>query len=102
LQRRLRSALHELDRVLWPEAVEGAALLGLPELSELLRGAAAPLGVPYPGDREHRASVFDLLPEEYDDYWDRFDTAFYDLMAPMTESMLEYIEAHPDEFYTDP
>jgi hypothetical protein len=87
---------------LWPESLDGADLLGLPELSEVLRGAAAPLGMPYPRDRDLRETIFDLLPETYDEYWDPFDAAFYDLMGPMTASMLSYIERHPEEFYVDP
>jgi hypothetical protein len=87
---------------LWPEAVEGAELLDLPRLAQVLHEAAAPFGQPYPRDRELRESILDLLSEDYDDYWDPFDAAFYDLTDRMTAAMLDYIDANPAEFYVDP
>lgn len=40
--------------ILAPEAIEGFETIGMPELASLVRAAAAPLGSPYPRDRDER------------------------------------------------
>ena len=83
---------------LWPEAVAGAEIVGVPELSDLLRRAARPLGEPYPRERARRESLFDLLPDTYDDFWVSLDDRFDELIDGTTRAMLDYIERHPEEF----
>jgi hypothetical protein len=40
--------------VLAPEAIEGYRAIGMPNLAALLKGAASPLGSPYPRNRDER------------------------------------------------
>ena len=62
-----------------PEAVDGFAAIGMPEVSTLIANAMRKLGEPYPGEKEERVEIVGARDNRMD--FDELDRAFYDLAA---------------------
>jgi hypothetical protein len=106
--------------VLFPEAIEGFKLIGMPQLASVLETAGTPLGSPYPRDREARwdallatsrleageiEQIFQKNPNLYLAYlkvtesldWDTLNKQFYKLI----ESENGGFEVAADRYATD-
>jgi hypothetical protein len=80
---------------LWPEALEGAHVLRLPE-ERILRDAISlfPGKEPALGQRERRQQLARIRQTKLD----RLDDRFYALRG-RHEQIRRYIDSHPDEFF---
>lgn len=90
---------------LFPEAVEGAALLGGAELSAIFGDAASVLPDPWLRDKQARRRHLNLLTEDEVELLRACSERFFALnesSAGDLNSLYEaYIEMHPQEFFLD-
>jgi hypothetical protein len=89
---------------LWPEAIEGARLLGASEYEAILRAA----GSVFPGgrpsrNRAERQEVVDHLSAADSDRLSDLDNRFFALLDDRERTLSlyfkRYIDRHPDEFF---
>lgn len=89
------------------DAVAGARLIGAHEIAEVIEKSLEVFGDQgLIADNDERRSFIDSLSEQETDALDALNEPFFEIMrrdsgAHLAGKEAEYIEAHPDEFFTD-
>jgi hypothetical protein len=83
--------------IVWRDAADGLAEMGLDEFHDIIRQSAKRLGGSPPFDQDEREELLDTLRPDFKDLDDRFYAA--DRAVDLTDKLMDFIRSRRTDFY---